>query len=59
MDVKKLFSFEGEKGFITSGAQGIGKTIARAFAELEVDVAIVYINFEKALSTAKEIGETT
>ena len=24
MDVKKLFSLEGRKGFITGGAQGIG-----------------------------------
>jgi sorbose reductase len=59
MDIKKLFSLEGKKGFITGGAQGIGKTIAQAFAELEADVAIVDMNFEKALSTAMEIKETT
>ena len=39
MDVKNLFSMEGKKGFITGGAQGIGKTIAQAFAELGADVA--------------------
>ena len=33
MDTKKLFSLEGKKGFITGGAQGIGKTIASAYAE--------------------------
>jgi sorbose reductase len=59
MDVKKLFSLEGKKGFITGGAQGIGKTIAGAFAELGADVAIVDMNLEKAANTAKEICEAT
>ncbi|NQT67590.1 MAG: SDR family oxidoreductase [Actinobacteria bacterium] len=59
MDVKKLFSLEGKKGFITGGAQGIGKTIVRAFTDLGADVAIVDMNLEKAISTAREIGETT
>ncbi len=59
MDVKKLFSLDGKKGFITGGAQGIGKTVAQAFAELGADVAIVDMNLEKALITAKEIGEST
>lgn len=59
MNVKKLFSLEGKKGFITGGAQGIGKTIAQAFAELGADVAIVDLNPEKAISTANEIGKAT
>jgi len=59
MDVKKLFSLEGKRGFITGGAQGIGKTIARAFAELGAGVAIVDINYEKAKNTAKEIAQAT
>lgn len=59
MDVKKLFSLEGKKGFITGGAQGIGKTIATAYAELGADVAIVDMNIEKAQLAAKEIAEKT
>jgi len=59
MDVKKLFSLEGKKGFITGGAQGIGQTIARAFTELGADIAIVDMNLQKALATAEEIAEAT
>jgi NAD(P)-dependent dehydrogenase (short-subunit alcohol dehydrogenase family) len=59
MDAKKLFSLEGRKGFITGAAQGIGKTIAQAFAELEADVAIVDLNYQKAQSTANELAQTT
>lgn len=59
MDVRKLFSLEGRKGFITGGAQGIGKTIAKAYAELGADVAIVDMNVEKAAAAAKMIAEET
>jgi sorbose reductase len=59
MDTKKLFSLEGKKGFITGGAQGIGKTIARAYAELGADVAIVDMNIQKAQDTAGEISQAT
>ena len=47
MDVKNLFSLAGRKGFITGGAQGIGKTIAEAYAELGADVAIVDMNIKR------------
>jgi NAD(P)-dependent dehydrogenase (short-subunit alcohol dehydrogenase family) len=57
MDVRKIFSLEGKKGFITGGAQGIGKTIALAYAQLGAEVAVVDMNFEKAEATAKEIAE--
>lgn len=56
MDVRKIFSLEGKKGFITGGAQGIGKTIALAYAQLGAEVAVVDMNFEKAEATAKEIA---
>jgi NAD(P)-dependent dehydrogenase (short-subunit alcohol dehydrogenase family) len=59
MDVKKLFSMEGKKGFVTGGAQGIGKTIAKAFAELGADVAIVDLNEQKAQDTANELAQAT
>lgn len=59
MDVKKLFSLEGRRGFITGGAQGIGKTIATAYAELGADIAIVDMNIEKAEIVAKKIADDT
>ena len=59
MDVEKLFRLDGKKGFITGGAQGIGKTIANAYAALGADVAIVDINFDKAKDTAEAIADET
>jgi len=59
MDVKKLFSLEGRKGFITGGAQGIGECLATAFSELGAEVAIVDINYDKAKATAAKIAEKT
>jgi len=56
MDVKKLFSLENKKGFITGGAQGIGKTLAKAFVELDADVAIVDLDIELAKKTAAELS---
>jgi NAD(P)-dependent dehydrogenase (short-subunit alcohol dehydrogenase family) len=59
MDVKKLFSLEGRKGFITGAAQGIGECLAAAFSELGAEVAIVDVNFEKAKATAAKITAKT
>jgi sorbose reductase len=59
MDTNKLFRLDGKRGYITGGAQGIGKTIAFAFAELGADIAIVDMNFEKAQNTANEIIQAT
>jgi sorbose reductase len=59
METKSLLSLSGKKGFVTGGAQGIGKTIAQAFAELGADVAIVDLNIEKGRKTAQEIMQAT
>jgi len=59
MNTKELFSMAGKKGFVTGGAQGIGKTISLAYAELGADVAIVDINYDKAAETAAEIAKMT
>ncbi len=57
MGVQDIFSLRGRKGFITGGSQGIGKTIAAAFAELGADVAIVARNLTLAEETAKELSQ--
>lgn len=59
MNVQKLFSLEGKNGFITGAAQGIGKCLAGAFAELGAGVAVVDINLDLAKKTAAEIAEKT
>ena len=59
MNVKKLFSLEEKKGFITGAAQGIGECLANAFADLGAEVAVVDINLNKAAATAKRIAEVT
>jgi NAD(P)-dependent dehydrogenase (short-subunit alcohol dehydrogenase family) len=59
MDVKKLFSLEGKKGFITGAAQGIGECLAQAFSELGAEVGVVDINYEKAKATAARIAAKT
>lgn len=55
----ELFSLEGKKGFITGGAQGIGKCLAEAFLNFGAEVAIVDRNFELAKKTAEELRQKT
>ncbi len=50
---------DGKKGFVTGAARGIGKCTATAFAEAGADVAIVDIDYETAVATAKKIAEDT
>ncbi|MDR1579406.1 MAG: SDR family oxidoreductase [Synergistaceae bacterium] len=59
MDIKKLFSVEGKKGFITGGSQGIGECLAGAFSELGAEVAIVARGLDRARDTADKISSKT
>jgi NAD(P)-dependent dehydrogenase (short-subunit alcohol dehydrogenase family) len=59
VDIKKLFSVEGKKGFITGGSQGIGECLAGAFSELGAEVAIVARGLDKARDTAGKISSKT
>lgn len=53
----KLFDLTGKNAFITGGAQGIGKTIALAYADLGANVAIVDLDMAKAEQTCVELRE--
>ena len=59
MDIKKLFSVEGKKGFITGGSQGIGECLAGAFSELDAEVAIVARGLDAARNVADTISSKT
>ena len=59
MGIIDKMRLDGKKGFVTGGARGIGKCTATAFAEAGADVAIVDLDFETAVETAKEIAEAT
>ncbi len=57
--LEKLFSLRGKVAIVTGGAQGIGKTVAMAMAEVGADIVIFDVKEEKARETAKEIAEKT
>lgn len=59
MGIIERMRLDGKKGFVTGGARGIGKCTATGFAEAGADVAIVDLDYETAVKTAKEIGEAT
>ena len=59
MGIIEKMRLDGKKGFVTGGARGIGKCTATAFAEAGADVAIVDLDYETAVVTAKEIAEAT
>ncbi len=50
-----LFDLTGKSAFVTGGAQGIGKTIALAYADFGANVAIVDLDLEKAEQACAEI----
>ena len=59
MGIIEKMRLDGKAGFVTGGAQGIGKCTATAFAEAGADVAIVDLNYDLAVKTAQEIAEAT
>ena len=59
MGIIEKMRLDGKKGFVTGAARGIGKCTATAFAEAGADVAIVDLDYETAVVTAKEIADAT
>ncbi|WP_135301871.1 SDR family NAD(P)-dependent oxidoreductase [Haloarcula amylovorans] len=59
MSALERFSLDGETAIVTGAAQGLGREMADALAEMGADVAIADVNLEKAERTAAELdGET-
>jgi len=55
MMMNKLFDLTGKNAFITGGSQGIGKTIALAYADFGANVAIANRDIAQAELTCEEI----
>ncbi len=54
-----IFDLSGRSALVTGGSRGIGKAIARIFAEAGADVMISSRNEEQLREAAQEIGEGT
>ena len=54
---EKLFSLQGRTALITGGSKGIGKAIARAFAEAGADIAICSRHENELAAAAQEIAQ--
>lgn len=55
MNISSKFQLNGKKAFVTGGARGIGKSVAIALAQSGADVAIVDLNLDESINTAKEL----
>ena len=51
------FSLKGKKIIITGGAQGIGRAVGEAMADIGAEIGIFDVNVQLAEKTAKEISE--
>ena len=59
MGIIESMRLDGKKGFVTGAARGIGKCTATGFAEAGADVAIVDLDYDEAVKTAKELADAT
>ncbi|RCS41106.1 SDR family NAD(P)-dependent oxidoreductase [Bremerella cremea] len=57
MSVRSLFDLTGRSALITGGSKGIGKTLARAFAECGANVCITARNEDELKSATEEIAQ--
>jgi len=55
MGIIEKMRLDGKSIFVTGGARGIGKCVSEAFVEAGANVAIVDIDIDEALKTAKEL----
>src|SRR4051794_19475593 len=54
---ENLFNLKGRTALITGGSKGIGKAVARCFAEAGADVAICSRHENELVSAAQEISQ--
>ena len=59
MGVIEELRLDGKSIFVTGGARGIGRSVAKAFCEAGANVAIVDIDIRTAQETADELKKTT
>lgn len=57
MGILEKMRLDGKVSFVTGGARGIGKAIAKALAEAGSDLALVDLDLEEAEKTAREIEQ--
>lgn len=58
MHVLDLFKLSDKLAVVTGAAQGLGKAMAEALADCGADIAVLDLNEDKALETAKYIEDT-